>query len=291
MSSWSGKTRGGILGHKIFVFILETFGLKFAYFILRFVSAYFVFFSRESKFIYYYFNEVLGFNKLRSFRYLFKNYYLFGQTLLDKFALLGNFKHKITFNFDGEHYLHDMVAKGQGGILISAHLGNWEIAGNLLKRLNARINIVMFDAEHQKIKQYISQITGGRSGPHIIVIKNDFSHIFEISKALKNNELICIHGDRYVQGSKTITSALFGKTAKFPAGPFHLAARFKVPYTFVFATKETSCHYHFYASAPKICEGQPAEMVHEYTARLEEMILRHPEQWFNYYDFWGKETA
>ena len=130
MSSWSGKTRGGVTGHKIFVFFLRIFGLRFAYFILRFVSTYYVLFTKETKYIYYFFNAILGYSPFRSFVKLFQNYYVFGQTLLDKVALLGNFNNKITFNFDGENHLEKLVEDGKGGILISAHIGNWEIAGN-----------------------------------------------------------------------------------------------------------------------------------------------------------------
>ena len=85
----------------------------------------------------------------------------------------------------------------------------------------------MFDAEHEKIKKYISKVIHTSSNVNVIVIKDDFSHILEISNALKNNELICIHGDRYIKGSKTITTDFFGKPAKFPSGPFHLASRLK----------------------------------------------------------------
>jgi predicted LPLAT superfamily acyltransferase len=286
MSSWSGKTRGGVIGQKIFVFILENLGLGFAYFILRFVSIYFVLFSGESKYIFFYFRQILHYSWPKSIVSLFKNYYIFGQTLLDKVALMGNFKNKITFNFDGENYLHDMVKNGQGGILISAHIGNWEIAGNLLKRLETRVNIVMYDAEHQSIKKYFSKVINSSSRINIIVIRDDFSHIFEISKALKNNELICIHGDRYLSGSKTINAPLFGRNARFPSGPFHLAEKFKVPYSYVFAMKETATHYHFYATPPSVNQRGVTGMVDEYTGTLEKIILKYPEQWFNYYEFW-----
>ena len=62
---------------------------------------------------------------------------------------------RFTFNFDGEENLRKMVELGKGGLLLSAHIGNWEIAGHLLKRLNTKINIVMFDGEVQQIKAYL----------------------------------------------------------------------------------------------------------------------------------------
>ena len=112
-----------------------------------------------------------------------------------------------------------------------------------------QINIVIFDGEYQKIKDYLDSVTG-KPPVKVIVIKNDLSHIYAISEALKNNELVCMHADRFVEGSKTISCNFFGEPARFPAGPFVLAATFKVPVSFVFAFKETSTHYHFFASDP-----------------------------------------
>ena len=39
--SWEGKSKGGLVGYKIFVFIIRRLGVRFAYFILWFVSWFF----------------------------------------------------------------------------------------------------------------------------------------------------------------------------------------------------------------------------------------------------------
>ena len=45
MSSWQGKSRGTHLGYRIFVWILKSFGVQPAYFLLRFVAFYYFLFS------------------------------------------------------------------------------------------------------------------------------------------------------------------------------------------------------------------------------------------------------
>ena len=175
-------------------------------------------------------------------------------------------------------------------MLLSAHIGNWEIAGYLLKRLNTRINIVMFDGEHQKIKEYLNSVTG-KTTANIIVIKNDLSHIFEIDAALKKNELVCMHADRFVEGNKTIEGNFLGSPAKFPLGPFLLAAKFKVPVAFVFALKETTLHYHFFSTEAKDYSAYDkdeiiSQMLCGFIKEMEDKVRAYPEQWFNYYDFW-----
>ena len=48
-------------------------------------------------------------------------------------------------------------------------------------------------------------------------------------------------------------------------------------------------HYHFYATPPSINERGVPGMVEEYAVSLENMILKYPEQWFNYYKFWEEQ--
>jgi len=262
-----------------------------AYLLLRVVVIYYFLFSfRASKLIFHYFHKKLHYGRLKSLGLLYKNYYRLGQTIIDKLVIMSGIENKFSFNFDGEENLHKITALQKGGLLLSAHLGNWEIAGHLLKRLQTKINVVMYDGEHQQIKKYMEGVTGKRN-MHVIVIKEDLSHIYEISEALKNNELVCIHADRFVAGNKTMTCSFLGEPAKFPAGPFVLAATFKVPLSFVFAFKETDLHYHLYASELKKYDGLNKEammqqVLKDFAAEMEAKAKLYPEQWFNYYNFW-----
>jgi predicted LPLAT superfamily acyltransferase len=182
-----------------------------------------------------------------------------------------------------------------GGLIISAHAGNWEAAGNLLNRISIPFNIVMFDEEHRKIKDYLEDVMKEKN-IKVIVLKDDFSHLVEIKKALDNKELIILHGDRFLPGSKVLTGEFLGAPAKFPEGPFYLAARFQVPVSFAFAMKESKRHYHFYAtpgrvyksdSVRQVEEGLLKGMLGDYISELERALKRYPEQWHNYYGFWG----
>ena len=292
MSSWEGKTRGGVLGYKIFVLTLKYLGISFAYFLLYFVVAYFILASGKAfKPIYRYFHRMLRYSAGRSLLSIYRNYYLFGQILIDKIAMLAGFQAKFSFDFEGEEYLRQMQ---NGGLLISAHIGNWEIAGQLLNRLEKKINIILFDAEHQQIKGYLSDVLQNRN-VNFIVIRDDYSHLMEIRQALQNKEIIAMHGDRYIEGNKTMVFDFLGKPAAFPTGPVNMAARFNVPVSYVFAVKETNSHYHFYATPLLHIEHSRnlrqrdlnlGEALQKYVRRLEEMVTRYPIQWFNYYDFW-----
>jgi len=287
--AWEGKSKGNKAGYSIFIGILRIGGIGPAYFLLRFVTFYYLLFSWSSSRPILAFYKKLGFGYVKRVRTLYRNYYVFGQTLIDKIVVMSGIKVPYTFVFDGEHHIEEMMAGGRGGILISAHMGNYELAGYYFKRLPVKVNIIMVDQEQQQIKDYLESVMNDRN-LNIIHIKDDFSHIYEISNALRRNELVAIHADRFVKGSKTIEGTLLGERALYPVGPFVLATIFKVPVSYVFCFKETAKHYHLYSSPPREYTTRKEiaipEALKDYVTALEAKIKTYPEQWFNYYDFW-----
>jgi len=288
--AWEGRSRGTRLGYRIFVGLLKSGGLRPAYSLLHFVTLYYRWFvPPATKPLRYLYEKRLGFGKRESAQLIKRNIIVFGQTLIDKIAILAGMDTGLSFTHEGIEHIEHLVAAGRGGILLSAHLGNWEVAGHLLKRVNAPINIVMYDGEEQQMKEYMDQFESKRSF-NVITIKDDLSHVYEISAALARNELICLHGDRFRPGQRTMPHTFLGEVANFPAGPFILASKLKAPVCFVFAFKASNFHYHFYAEPSKIYEGRGKEgmerMLDDYVDLLERKLREHPEQWFNYYDFW-----
>ena len=262
--------------------------MKAAYFILYFVSFYFCFFAKEStKSIYYYFRHRLKYTKAKSLISIYKSYFVFGQTILDKIAISSGLITKFTFEHDGGHIIIDALKQKKGSILISAHVGNFEIAEYFFGELeeNARISLLTTDVEHTAIKNYLESISK-TPNINIIVIKDNLSHIFEINAALARNEIVCITGDRYIDGSKYLIEDLLGQVAKFPAGPFVLASRLKVPVLFVYVMKETSKHYHLYTRKAQVKHRDAKTLLKEYTKSVESVLKIYPLQWFNYFDFW-----
>lgn len=291
MSLWQGKSKGTPLGYRIFVWILKVFGVLPAYFVLRLVVVYYFLFSyKSSRQIFFLYHKKLGYSRLSSIFKIYSNYYRLGQSIIDKVVVMSGIRNNFSFNFDGEDNLRQITRLQKGGILLSAHIGNWDVAGHLLKRLETRINIVLFDGEHEQIKEYLEGVTGKRN-VNLIVIKNDLSHIYAISDAFKNNELVCMHADRFLEGNKTMTEDFLGEKARFPLGPFLLAHTFKVPVSFVFAMKERPLHYHFFASEIKEYHGLEKEaalqeMLRHFSQEMENKVKQYPEQWYNYYNFW-----
>ena len=288
MSKWDGKSKGSVLGYKIFLLTIRYCSIGFVYnTILNGVTLYYYWFSRKKREpIVNFYQSALSYDRKKALKTAKKNFYIFGQTLVDRIAfLVGNTK-QFTHTFENEGLLVELSKSGKGGVLISGHVGNWETAGNLLvDRISSKINIIMYDEEVQQIKQYLDSSTGG-SKFDVIAIKDDFSHIVRIHQALSNNEFIAIHADRIKEGAKFVEIAFFGKMAKFPLGPFIIASKFGAPVTFVFAVKEGKFHYHLSAS-PIIDEKMtPEDIAQLFVKELEKKVKLHPEQWFNYFEFY-----
>lgn len=292
-ADWQGKSRGTVFGYKIFVFCMKTFGIGSAYFLLYFVTFYFCFFALNStKASYYYFRKRRNNSILGSILNVYKSYYVFGQTIIDKVAISSGLRDRFTYHFDGVELINKALKEKKGGILISAHVGNFEIAEHFFGELeeNTSISILTTDSEHSAIKAYLDTVTK-KSNVNLILIQEDLSHIFEINAALSRNELVCITGDRYIKGSKYLTEVLLDQVAKFPAGPFILASRLKVPVLFVYVMKETNRHYHLFTRKAEFKHKDAQALLKEYTNSVTFMLEKFPLQWFNYFDFWEKRVV
>lgn len=291
MSKWDGKSKGTLLGYKIFVFCIRKLGIKAAYFVLYFVASYyFLFLKKSNQAIFYYFNQRLKYPYFKSKFLVFKSYFTFGQTIIDKIGINAGLRNKFTYEFDGDEILHRLLKEKKGGVLISAHVGNFEIAEHFFAEidLDCQINLVTTDMEHSVIKNYLESVSAKESSIKFIIVKEDLSHIFEINNALANNELICFTGDRYFEGVKCLKENLLGEEANFPAGPFLIASRLQVPVVFVYVMKESNLHYHLYTRESNVKHRDAQGLLKAYVQSVEYILEKYPIQWFNYFDFWDK---
>lgn len=289
---WKGKTRGGKFGYLFFVYLIKYLGVNAAYIFLAFVSVYFIPFAPKATVSsWYYSRKILKRNTFMSIVFLFKSYYRFGQILIDKVAIGSGLTKKYKFKFDNYEKFLEILNDNKGAIIVGAHVGNWEIGTPFFDEYGKKINIVLYDAEHRRIKEILEKNKGAIDYKIIAVNYDNLEHIFNIKAALDNNEYVCFQGDRYVKQEKLLATSFMGKEAKFPAGLFILASRMKVPVVFYFAMREPhkTYRFHFYMAQPvarKAGVKPEQELLEQYTHTLEHILNKYPEQWFNYYKFW-----
>ena len=288
MSKWSGRTKGFVLGYQIFIFLIKKLGIPVAYFLLYFVvPVYYVFLQKARKNLSATFKNIPQLNSSSLQIIIYRNFHNLGKTLIDNFAILTKWSDNYSYTQEGEEYLIDLIKNQKSAILISGHIGSWNIAGELLKKQKGVINVVMFDGEAKRIKKLVERNIG-ESNYKIISIKKDLSHLFKIKTAVDNGELICIHADRYLEGANTITAKLFNKEVQFPLGPFAIVSKLNIPYSFVFAIKESMYKYQFSATKPQL-SNDPQIIANEFADILSQKLSKHPEQWFNYFNIFEKK--
>lgn len=282
---WKGKTRGGLLGYKIFVWFLRNLGINAAYFLLFWVSAYFIFFSpKTSVEIYKFYRKGPKFSIPKSLFYIWYNYYTLGQSLIDKVAIfIGKSKEfkLIKPNYD---VLLNALKKENSYIYIMSHLGNFEAAGHLVN-LDKNINILMYEAELENIKMFMNELKM-ESTFKPFTIKYDGSHIFELNKVFENKEILALHGDRYLEGSKTVRANFFNHPAKFTYGPFYLAKRYKADVAFITLVRSGHKQYTLEFHPLKNTEDI-TDIAQQYATVLQQMVEKYPNNWFNYHNFWA----
>lgn len=287
--AWSGKSRGGRIGYLFFVFLIKTFGLGCAYTVLAFVSAHFVLFApKATAAIWRYNRRVLGYGVVKSVVELYRHYYLFGQTIVDKIAIRGGMADRFQFEFDNYERFIEIINGRSGVIIIGAHVGCWQAGSAFFGKYGKRINIVMFDAEHDNIRQVLDKNTSDADFKVIPVNKGSIESMIAIKVALNSGEYVCFNGDRYIDKNSAVECGFCGADASFPSGPFVIASKCRVPVVFYYAMREPGRKYRFIFSEVQSENALDSHtLLTEYVHSLEGIVRRYPRQWFNFYRFWN----
>lgn len=291
--NWVGKSRENNLGNRIFNVIISRFGLNPAYFVLFFAATQYTLLDKKSRKVIKEFRSRLGL-KTTILDY-YRHFYSFGISLIDRYAYLLSEKSLFSYTFLREDVIAEYVSRGKGVILLGAHMGNWEVAGNLLKeRLNVRVNLLMYDIESEETKKTFSRALNNRDVNIINITLDSPDSMIEIVNALRRGEIICMHGDRIMGNQRGRRIEFLGREALFPSGPFDIAAVTGAALIPFYALKTSWKHYTFRAFDPVVIRYSDREerqklisaAMDAYVKTLESVAKEFPCQWYNFYDFW-----
>jgi len=292
--SGTGRLRGGRSGIWFFITALWVLGLHLTYALLPPVAAYYSFASPDVQATMDYHRRVFGNVPWWKRRWLvFRHFLSFGIALIDRTAILARKTRHFSFSFDGEEHLRTAVAEGRGVLLLTAHVGNWEAAGQLLTRLDVPINVTGFDNETSEIRSLLNQAS--KANFRLIPLTGSPTDTIPLVAAMRRGEIVAILGDRSY-GSPSVPISFLGETAHFPIGAYVMAAIAGAPLVHVFNLRERGGHYRFIAFPPQRPQ-MPAhdkrdaylrECAARFAGDLESIIRRDPLQWYNFYPFWEK---
>jgi Kdo2-lipid IVA lauroyltransferase/acyltransferase len=172
-----------------------------------------------------------------------------------------------------------------GGVVsVTAHVGNWELAGRLLASRSARRTNVVVAPEDSELERWVR-----RDGDGMRFVPRLHPAIgIELLAALRRGEVVAIQGDRALGTRGDVSIPLFGRPARFPLGPFLLARAAGAPIVPAFCVLDRGYRYTVQVAKPMLVErGEEEAAARAWVGLLEDVVRDHPTQWFNFFDVWA----
>lgn len=293
--AWQGKTHGGNFGQRFLFFYFKHGSIALIYAIVSIVILfYLVIHHRETLTIYTYFRKRQQFGILKSMVSTYRNHFLFGKALIDKFAMFAGRRKEYSVEIVDEKYFSQIVNnQDKGAIILNSHVGCAEIAGYLLSQKKKRLNAVVFGGEAAAMQEYRTKILEEQN-IRMIPVTDGFSHIFEVHNALRDAELAGMAGDRVYPGSRNLEVNFLGAPAPFPIAAFQLAVKVKVPMLALFVMQNGYKKFRIHVCKIEVenleqnsQQIQVELLLKKYASELERIIKIYPLQWYNFYPFWN----
>jgi lauroyl/myristoyl acyltransferase len=191
----------------------------------------------------------------------------------------------LVAGIEGMAELTKAARAGRGLVVLTAHLGNWELAGRMLARDGARPTHVVVAAEADPA---LERFLRGGDAPVRFVTRTAPTASLLLLTALRRGEIVALQGDRALGTRGDVLQPFFGVPAPFPLGPFVLARAAGAPVVPAFCLLDGDRRYRIVVGAPARVEaGAEAAALGRWVGVLEAMVRRHPAQWFNFYDVWS----
>lgn len=287
----AGRTYGNGWMYRMLIKILQHTDIRVLYlFMAVCVVPPTLLFSPGARVAYRFYRNILGRGIFRAVIDTYRNHVIFGQTVIDKFAMYAGHQFKIVYH--GLDDYEKQTHSPQPLIQLCAHIGCSEVVGYSYD--NAKpLNALVFGGENKSLMAYRTTAFGNKNIKMIPVGIGE-SHSDEITAALDNGEIVCAFADRVVNSNKNITTTLFGHKVALARGPFSMAVTRGLDVVMTSAMKERDGSYTVCLTPLKYDKTLSASMQKQqladlYVAEIEKHITRHPLQWFNYSDLWTEK--
>ena len=188
---------------------------------------------------------------------------------------------------NGWNIVEERLARGRGLIVVTGHLGNWELGGAYLAARGLPIDAVARHMANPLFDRYLTS-TRHRIGMTVI---HDADAVRRVPRAIKEGRAVAFLVDQGAVGLASTWVPFFGRYAKTPRGPAVFALRLGAPIVFGAALRQPSGRFRLSfepidSTATGDLEVDVQRIVAEYTAVLERWVRRAPEQYFWHHRRW-----
>jgi len=179
---------------------------------------------------------------------------------------------------------------GKGVLLLTAHLGNWEIGGLMLAEVRQPIHVVLVPDIFPGVERARRRLHR-QSGVVEIRIDRSALPTLSVMRALSDNAIVGMQGDRDFNNTG-VAVPFFGREAFFPRGPLRVAMATGARVLPAFIVRVADGRYRVIVEEPLAIESagdRDAALrrnLERYVAILERYVRQYPEQWYCFYPFW-----
>ncbi len=202
-------------------------------------------------------------------------------------------KPPIELEVIGKEHWDSLFSTGEGFVLLTAHVGNYE-SGNLIpgELVNRKLHVVREPESDSKAQQFLEDLLGKYFGSEIVThfVDDDMSIGLVLLSAIRKGDLVGLPVDRPRMFGRKVEVSLFGQPFPLPDGPPTLARTAGVPMMSVFLLREGRRRYRLYLRPP-ITAGQSRdrkkdlqEALTKIATDIEWCIREKPNQWFCFAD-------
>ena len=179
------------------------------------------------------------------------------------------------------------LAQGRGLMVVTGHLGNWELGGSYVAARGVPLEAVARRMENPLFDHYLTE-TRRRIGMTVI---HDADAVRRVPRALREQHAVAFLVDQGAVGLASTWVPFFGRYAKTPRGPAVFALRLRVPLLFACALRQPSGRFvlHFEdipVESTGTLDADVDRIVASYTSTLERWVRKAPEQYFWHHRRW-----
>ena len=279
-----------------FRLVLILFGLRGAYFLLNFVCLHYLIFDRTAvdATLAYVQRKFPGGGLFKERLHVYRIFVSQGRQIIDRYAAVAGGK-TFQIRLKGQEEIQSLIRKNDSGfILLTAHVGNWQLAMTALDKLNRKVYLVVRPEDNPVAVRSLN-LSQENEFIKIISPEQHLGGVIEMMKVLGEGDIVSIMGDRCYDFTAVEVDFL-GAQAMFPCGAFGLAAAAGVPIVLLLSAKLSTYKYAVDMSNifyPHYEEGiskreQITAWVQNFSCLLEKYVNQYPYQCLLFYDVWKR---
>ena len=169
--------------------------------------------------------------------------------------------------------------KGKGAILITGHIGNWEILGAVLETLDYKTSVLAYRQKNKEINQFIEDI---RKSANIEVIYHD-QPLKKMLTVLNKGQFLGFLADQNALRHRGVFVDFFGLSASTISFPAKLSLKYRVPVIFTYNYLDLNSKiYKIYfkeIDITKYGKNDYKKLTQDFTKELEKAIKKNPSQY------------